>query len=130
MKYPNWLHGPDSFMDLPKNYQEYFVRLYYYTNTDETEIPDTIPVEHIENYIAEYTDGLDLWMAKGFSAACNVDKGDNLDFKGDPEFNTVVHFWSKMFYKLGVDNNWFDATISQNDFEDKCRLLRSFDIPL
>jgi hypothetical protein len=54
MKYPDWLHGKaTSLMQLPKPYIEYFVRWYYYDNTDETQIPDTIPVENIEDYILD-----------------------------------------------------------------------------
>jgi hypothetical protein len=74
MKYPEWLYGKaNSLMDLPKSYQEYFIRWYYYDNSDETTIPDTIPVENIEDYIVNQMNGQNLWCAKGFAIARNVD---------------------------------------------------------
>ena len=54
IKYPDWLHGnATSLMHLPKPYIEFFVRWYYYDHTDRRNIPDTIPVENIEEYIVK-----------------------------------------------------------------------------
>ncbi len=132
MKYPDWLYGYDSFMKMPKSYQEYFVRWYYYVNTDETKIPDTIPVEHIEDFIAENVMGVHLWCAKGFAAARNVDegKGNNIHFQNDAQFLMVVHFCAKMIYKMGVENNWFKPNISEKKFEKYLSDYRDFDMGL
>jgi hypothetical protein len=128
MKYPEWLYGPDSFMKLPKAYQEYFVRWYYYENTDETNIPDTIPVENIENYIAERCEGVHLWCAKGFAAARNVDDGDNLDFKNDSEYCTVLGFCTKMIYKMAIENNWFNTDITEKEFNEYINTYRDIEL--
>jgi hypothetical protein len=125
MKYPEYLYGNyKSLMDLPKPYIEYFVRWYYYDNSDETKIPDTIPVENIEEYIVEQMNAQNLWCAKGFAIARNVDEGDNLDFKNDAEFSMVVHFVAKLWFRTAIENDWIKEDISKEDFKKECHVLR------
>lgn len=126
IKYPEWLYGNyKSLMDLPKSYQEYFVRWYYYNNSDDSKIPDTIPVENIEDFIVEHMNGQNLWCAKGFAIARNVDKSeDNLDFKNDAEFHMVVHFVARLWFKMAIENDWIEKDITKEEFEEKCHILR------
>jgi len=123
MKYPDWLHcNYKSLMDLPKSYQEFFIRWYYYDHSDKTNIPDTIPVEKIEDYIVEHMNGQNLWCAKGFAIARNVDVGDNLDFKNDAEFLIVIHFVAKLWFKMAVENDWIKEDITKADFKQECHI--------
>ena len=127
MKYPEWLYGNyKSLMDLPKEYQEYFIRWYYYDNTDETKIPDTIPVENIEDYIVERMNGQNLWCAKGFASARNVDEahGNNIRFKGDCEFIGVVYFVARLWFKTAVENDWIKEDITKEEFMKECHIIR------
>lgn len=123
MKYPSYLHGSHTFMTLPKSYQEYFIRWYYYDNTDEEDIPGTIPVEHIEDYITNHCNAQRLWCAKGFAIARNCDTGDNFDFVNDSEFLTVVHYVAELWYKMAVDHEWIKPDISKDEFEKECGCL-------
>lgn len=126
IKYPDWLYSKEkSLMDLPKCYQEFFVRWYYYTNSDKPKIPDTIPVENIEDFIVEHMNGQLIWCAKGFAAARNVDEEkDNLAFTNDPEFHMVVHFVAKLWFKMAVENDWIKEDISKEEFKKECHILR------
>jgi hypothetical protein len=126
MKYPEWLFGRDSLMALPKSYQEYFIRWYYYDNSDETQIPDTIPVENIEEYIVEHMNAQNLWCAKGFAVARNIDDahGNNIMFKSDSEFMCVVHFVAKLWFKTAIKNDWIKEDITKDEFEKECHILR------
>ena len=126
MKYPEWLYGNyKSLMDLPKSYQEYFVRWYYYDHSDDSQIPDTIPVENIEDYIVEQMNGQNLWCAKGFAIARNVDgEKDNMAFKNDSEFLGVVHFVAKLWFRTAVENDWIKEDITEEEFKKKCHILR------
>ena len=118
-------------MTLPIAYQEYLVRWYYFDNTDETEIPSTIPIENIENYIPEHLTASHVWESKGFAAARNVDAGDNLDFKNDSEFYTFCIYIAQVFYDFGIANKWFKANISEKAFAKQCYPLGETDnIPL
>lgn len=133
MSYPDYFYTPKKipFMSLPMAYQEYLVRWYYYNNTDETEIPDTIPIENIENYIPEHLSASHVWESKGFAAARNVDKGDNLDFKMDSEFNRFCIYLAQVCYDFGIANNWFNSDISKEEFQEQCYLLgETHNIPL
>jgi hypothetical protein len=130
-EYPKWLHGPNSIMGLSKPYIEFFVRWYYYDHSELTEIPDTIPVENIEDYIAEHLTSILLWEAKGFAIARNVSEGDNLDFKNDAEFCMVCHCVAKLWFKYAVNNGWIEEDISKDKFEECCNPLKhGYDIPL
>lgn len=122
--YPSWLHGPDSIMGLPKPYIEFFVRWYYYENTDKTEIPDTIPVENIEDYIVAHMNSAILWGAKGFVSARNVDKGDNLNFNNDGEFTLVCHCIAKLWYKNSIMRGWITKNITKIEFLNSCHFLK------
>lgn len=131
MKYPDYLNGNTTFMTLPKSYQEYFIRFYYYNNTEQTNIPDTIPVENIEDYLVHNCTGCVLWNARGFASARNVDAGDNLDFKNDCEFSIVIHYIAKLWYKAAIENKWINENISEKDFEEECIPLSAvYTIPL
>jgi hypothetical protein len=125
MEYPEFLYGSDCIMSLPKSYLEYFVRWYYYDHSEDTEIPDTIPVENIEDYIAEHLTGAILWQAKGFASAINVSEGDNLDFKNDAEFHMVVHCVTKIWYKFALQNGWIEETITKEEFKEACLPLKT-----
>lgn len=120
MDYPSFLHGPESIMGLPKPYIEFFVRWYYYDNSDDTEIPDTIPVESIEDYMVEHLNSALLWNAKGFASARNVDNGDNLDFKNDAEFHLVCHCVAKLWYVFAIKNGWIEPDVNKKDFKENC----------
>jgi hypothetical protein len=133
MTYPAFFHTPKKipFMTLSPAYQEYLVRFYYYDNTEETELPATIPIENIENYAAEHLTASHMWESKGFAAARNVDAGDNLDFKNDSEFNTFCIYIAQVFYDFGIANKWFKANISEKAFLKQCYPLGGTDnIPL
>lgn len=123
--YPSFLHGPDSIMELPKPYIEFFVRWYYYDNSEETDIPDTIPVENIENYMVEHLNSALLWNAKGFASARNVDTGDNLDFKNDVEFYIVCQCVAKLWYVFAIKNGWIDPNVNKKEFIESCIPLQS-----
>jgi hypothetical protein len=126
IKYPDWLHGnATSLMHLPKSYIEFFVRWYYYDHTDRRNIPDTIPVENIEEYIVKQMNGQNLWCAKGFAIARNVDEEkDNMAFKNDSEFLSVIYFVSKLWFKTAVKNDWIKEDITEEEFKEKCHILR------
>lgn len=130
MKYPDYLFPgvADGFMSVPKPYQEFLVRWYYYDTSDDTEIPPTVPVENIEEYVATRMNPPNVWVAKGFAIARNVDAGDNLDFKNDGEFHIFCIFVAKMYFKYAVLNNWMDANITKEDFIETCNALKGIHI--
>jgi hypothetical protein len=125
MNYPDYFYGDTTtFMQLPMAYQEFLVRWYYYDNTDETELPDTVPIEHIEDYIVDRMNTANMWCAKGFAIAREVSEGDNLDFKNDAGFHTFVLYVARLYFKAGVKNKWFVETITKEDFIKECHALR------
>jgi len=129
VKYPSWIYSQiTSLMQLPKPYQEFFIRWYYYNHLDGPDIqyiPDTIPVEYIEDYIIKHMDGLLLFTAKGFVRARNVDKeNNNLDFNNDIEFYMVYHWVAKLYFTYGVENKLFTENISKEDFIKECHILK------
>lgn len=122
MKYPEYLFPAPKmgWQYVDKAYQEFMVRMYYHDNTDETDIPATVPVEHVEDYFIERLSGPILWVAKGFATARNVDAGDNLDFRSDCQFHMFCLYCARLYFKKGIENNWFDENISEEDFCDHC----------
>ncbi len=126
INYPDWIHcNYKSLMDIPKPYLEYFVRWYYYDHSEDSAIPDTIPVENIEDYIVEHMNAQNLWCAKGFAIARNVDEEkDNLAFKNDSEFIMVIHFVAKLWFKAAIENDWISKDITKEDFKKECHILR------
>jgi hypothetical protein len=112
-------------MTLPKPYQEFLVRWYYYDHTDETTIPDTVPVEHIEDHIVYRMTSANMWVSKGFASARNVNSNDNLDFKNDAEFNMFCHYVAKLYFRYGVNNKWFKEDISKKEFLEYCHAFNS-----
>jgi hypothetical protein len=125
-KYPSWLHFTDkTLMDLPEEYQEFFIRWYYYNNTDETKIPATVPVENIEDYIVEHLNEPLLWESKGFAIARDtVDvNGDNLSFLSDPRFAMIVHYVAKLWYKAEIENDWIKEDITKEEFQEQCHII-------
>lgn len=122
---PSWISSNvESLMQLPQPYQEFFVRWYYYDNSEKTKLPDTIPVENIEAYITDNMNGLHMFAAKGFAAARHVATGDNLDFKNDGEFNAVCHWVAKLYFIKGVSLGWFPEDVSKQEFMHVCYALR------
>jgi hypothetical protein len=126
MKYPEYFYEmTTTFMSLPKSYQEFLVRWYYYDHSEDSKIPDTVPVENIENYIVEHMNSSTIWCAKGFAAARNVDENnDNLEFKNDGEFHIFCLYIAKLIFKNGVENNWFSENISKKEFLEQCYALK------
>jgi hypothetical protein len=126
MTYPAFFYTDKKipFMSLPMAYQEFLVRWYYYNNTEETQIPDTIPIENIEEAIAEHLNPANMWSANGFAAARNVTNGDNLDFKNDSEFHGFCVYVAQVYYDFAVKNNWIKADISKKDFLESCQALK------
>lgn len=131
-KYPSFLQGKaDSIMGMPKPYIEFFVRWYYYDNSEYTKIPDTIPVENIEEYMAEHLNSALLWEAKGFVCARTVSEGDNLDFKNDAEFCMVCHCIAKIWYRYAIEWKWITEDVTEDEFEEACNIFKhGYDIPL
>ena len=123
MTYPSFLY-PDtkiSFVSLPKPYQEFLVRWYYYDTSDDSTIPDTVPVEHIDDYVVQHMNPAQMWVAKGFACAKNVDESkDNLDFKNDFEFHICCIYVARLFWDYGIKNDWFKEDVSKADFLKGC----------
>ncbi len=128
MIYPKYLSGYHdiSFMFLPKSYQEYFIRLYYFVNTDDTKIPDTIPVENIENFIIDNLQSTHLFEAKGFSSAkdCESLKNNNY-FYNDAQFYKVLIYVCRLWYQKAIESNWITKDCSKEEFEGCCPFLRN-----
>lgn len=123
MKYPKFLSdfSDVSFMNLPKAYQEFFIRMYYYVVDDRDSIPDTVPVEHIEAFIVKHVTEAHLWQAKGFAAAklC-TSNNSNRYFNGDATFCMILFYASKLWYTEAVDNKWIKPNCTKKQFEAVC----------
>lgn len=123
MIYPKYLadFSDVSFMRLPKSYQEYFIRAYYYVTSDNTHIPDTVPVEHIEDFIVEHMNAQQLWQAKGFAAARECDsQNTNHCFYGDARFFMILVYVCKLWYKKAVSVGWITPDCTKEEFESHC----------
>lgn len=128
MKYPDYINlvKDDTIMALPKEYLEYFVRLYYYDNTDETIIPQTIPVENVEEYLIDRLTALNLFVAKGFATARSMpsEKSDNTLLMGDSGFHIMCHIMARVWYKHSVNQGNIEPNLSREEFNEECGIFK------
>jgi hypothetical protein len=57
-----------------------------------------------------------IWCAKGFHQARSVLVGGNISMNNDSRFFLLVVWLAKAIYEMGIDNNWWDNTITQEEF--------------
>jgi hypothetical protein len=119
MNYPEWLSISNiTWETLDPAFREYFLRRVGYDINKNCELlPDT---PESEKAVREWLYGKNLdshiWCAKGFHQARGVLVGDNMDMWNDSRYFLLTVWLAKAIYEMGIDNNWWDHTITQEEF--------------